>query len=83
MKSNDFRLEIENYSLDDLELILNTQQELYTPDEIALIEARVTELHEVETGRIIEHLPYETARKMKRIIITSFISILIIIVLSC
>ena len=44
-----FLKEIEKYSYDDLKLIFDTQKDLYSPDEMSAIEARILEIE--KTGK--------------------------------
>ena len=41
MNKETFLKELQQYSADDLRLILNTQQDLYSPDELKLIEKQL------------------------------------------
>lgn len=61
--NNDFLDEIKEYSADDLRLILNTQQELYTENELKLISEQIKKREELdreaEQEFIKQHLPDE------------------------
>ena len=63
MDNKSFADEIKQYSADDLRLILNTQQNLYSSDELKLIETqlekRIEQDKKDEEDFILEHLPDE------------------------
>jgi len=51
--------EIKEYSYDDLELILETQRDLYSVEEMEYIESRLNELKEIEKVERLKKLPKE------------------------
>ena len=63
MNKETFLKELQQYSADDLRLILNTQQDLYSPDELKLIEEqlenRINQDKKDEEEFIKKHLPDE------------------------
>lgn len=63
MVSDDFLKEIDQYSLSDLELIIDTQKELYSEEEMELLRQRVQKIKEDDAKEkkiwIEQHLPKE------------------------
>ncbi len=59
MKKENFLEEIKSYTLEDLELIYETQKDLYTSEEMELIFEKINEIKKAEIERINEMLPSE------------------------
>ena len=57
--ANYFIKEIQEYTIDELELIYETQKELYSENEMQLIEQRMKDLEQKEKERIEKLLPKE------------------------
>lgn len=59
MKKEDFIEEIKNCPLEELELIYETQKDLYTSEEMELISEKINKIRKAEAERINEMLPSE------------------------
>lgn len=63
MNTDSFIKEIEQYSLDDLKLIFETQKDLYSPEELALIQQRIQIIEKEEAEErnkwLEQHIPKE------------------------
>lgn len=55
----DFENEVSQYTIDELNLILETQQELYSSEELKFIKAELNRKEKVEKQKIIDRLPKE------------------------
>ncbi len=56
---NDFLKELQDYSLEELELIYETQKDLYSEEEMQLVKERIEEINQQEKERIEKLLPKE------------------------
>ncbi len=59
MDNQKFFEEIREYSYDDLELIFETQKDLYSAEEMEFIESRLNELKEIEKTERLKKLSKE------------------------
>ena len=59
MDVNAFLKEIDEYSIDDLELIFDTQKDLYSQEEMDIIHKRIEFLKQEEFNKLLKNLPKE------------------------